>query len=363
MDNSNNKDVVSITGLLRVIYQSKKTLGAVIVLFLVLGMMIYVISPKEFSSQAVILPENNNSGIGLSGLASLAGINVGRLDDKSRYLNAAVYEPIIRSAPFLENILDSEYQFSTIGERITLREYLTDYSIPSISDRLTNLLSFSWLRSPSKSTSPANSVAISVDEESSAPVFSNTIMNVSSRKAVKDLRKRLYYSKDLQTGLITITLDLQDNEGAAQVLQKIIADLITITKRYQGQRDTLNIQQLDKQISEKKKEYEKALEANARFRDQNINLVRSVDQLTGQKLQNDIAFTFNIYNTLLQQREQIMIQSQNMQDPIAIIEPVQIAGAPSSPNPLIITVLSLFFGVVFGVVFVLAKNSLIEIIG
>src|SRR5690606_29995955 len=169
--------------------------------------------------------------------------------------------------------------------------------------------------------------------------------------------------KDLQTGLITITLDLQDNEGAAQVLQKIIADLITITKRYQGQRDTLNIQQLDKQISEKKKEYENPLEANRRFRDQNINLVRSVDQLTGQKLQNDIASTFNIYNTLLQQREQIMIQSQNMQDPIAIIEPVQIAGAPSSPNPLIITVLSLFFGVVFGVVFVLAKNSLIEIIG
>ena len=362
MNNTESKEIISITGLLKVVYKSKKTVALFLGIFVVLGLMIYLFSPNEFSSQAVILPENTGSGAGLGGLASLAGINIGRLDDKGRSLNPVVYEPILRSSPFMDKILTSEYEFPSIGQRLPLIEYLARNTTPSLTERLENAVSLSWLRTRnSPALQPAETDTVLSDNVSSV-IFDNSIIQVSSRKAIRDLRSRIYYSKDLQTGLITISLDLQDANGSAQVLQKIIGELVLITRKYQGQRDSLNIEQLDVQISEKKMEYEKALEANARFRDQNINLVRSMDRMTEQKLQNEISFAFNVYNSLLQQREQIIIQSRNMQDPIAIIEPVQIAGAPSSPKIIPIMVISIFFGLVFGVVYVLARNSFIEII-
>src|SRR5690554_107872 len=362
MNTTESKEIISITGLLRVVYKSKKTVALFLGIFMVLGLMIYLFSPKEFSSQAVILRENTQSGVGLGRLASLAGINIGRLDDKGRTLNSAVYEPILRSSPFLDKILKSEYDFSDIGQRLTLMEYLAQHTTPSLTEALEKVVSLSWLRSgntPAPQPTEADTVS---SDDVNAVIFDNSIIEVSSRKAIKDLRGRIYYSKDLQTGLITISLDLQDANGGAQVLQKMIGELVQITRKYQGQRDSLNIEQLDVQINEKKSEYEKALEANARFRDQNINLVRSMDRMTEQKLQNEITFAFNVYNTLLQQREQIIIQSRNMQDPIAIIEPVQIAGGPSSPNIIPIMAICIFFGLVFGVLFVLVKNSFVEII-
>jgi len=362
MDNTENKEILSITELLRVVYKSKRTVFLFLGIFVVLGLMIYLFSPEEFTSNAVILPENTSSGVGLGGLASLAGINIGRLDDKGRSLNPVVYEPILRSSPFLEKILNEEYEFSSIGQTLTLNEYLLRHTTPSLTEMLERILSLSWIRTGSTPAPQRVEADTLVGDDAGSVIFANSIIKVSSRKAVRDLRQRLYYSKDLQTGLVTISLDLQDADAGAKVLQKIIGELVLITRRYQGQRDSLNIEQLDVQISEKKMEYEKALEANARFRDQNINLVRSMDQLTEQKLQNEITFAFNVYNSLLQQREQIIIQSRNMQDPIAIIEPVQVAGGPSSPKIIPIMVICIFFGLFFGIIYALAKNSIIEII-
>jgi uncharacterized protein involved in exopolysaccharide biosynthesis len=361
MNHIENADKISITALLRVIYKSKRTVLLFIAVFVVLGVCIYLLSPKEYSSQAVLMPENIGSNQGISGLASLAGINVGRLENRERNLSSTVYEPIIRSNSFLNKIINIEYEFPSIGQRITLKDYFLYHSEPSIGDRVGNFLTFNWIRMR-RSPSPTIDNRDSVNIDKNSPIFANSILKVSSKKALKDLNDRLYYSKDVHTGLITISLDLQDAEAGAKVLQKVIAELILITKDYQGQKDSINLSQVEAQLIDKKAEYERALESHARFLDQNINLIRSMDRLTEQKLQNEISFAFNVYNTLLQQREQISIQSKSLQDPIAIIEPIQIAGSPYRPRIFPVMVLCIFFGILFGTIFVLLRKSVINII-
>ncbi|MCE7055299.1 Wzz/FepE/Etk N-terminal domain-containing protein [Algoriphagus sp. AGSA1] len=358
-----SEDKISVINVLRAIYRSKITLIISLSIFISMGLIYYILSPKEYSSRVVLLPEVNSSGSGISGLASLAGINIGRMDGKERSLSSNVYEPIIRSSPFLEKILKTEFEFPNLGQSMALIDYFRFHSEPSFGDKVENLVKFRWFKSSEVTDVQLVELdTMSLSDTSNSPIFTNSILKVASKKIVKDFSERIYYSIDMQNGLITISLDLQDPDVGAEVLQKIVSDLIFITRKYQGQKDSTSIGQLDKQIVEKRGEYEKAMNSLAKFRDQNFNLIRSVDKIEEQRLENEISFAFNIYNSLLQQREQVSIQSQNIQDPIAIIEPVQIPTSYYSPNILKIMVICIFFGLLVGVSFVLIKKSILVII-
>src|SRR5690554_3086156 len=131
------EEKLSITGLIKVIYKSKITIAIFIVSFVILGLFIYLLSPKEYVSRTILLPESSNTSIGMGVLASLTGINVGRGDSKDRTLNPAVYESIIKSSPFLDRIVSKDYYFPSIDKKTTLANYLTNYAEPPFFEKIT----------------------------------------------------------------------------------------------------------------------------------------------------------------------------------------------------------------------------------
>lgn len=357
------EEKLSITKLIQTLYRARKTIFIFWGAFLCIGFIYYIISPSEYATEAVLLPESSSSNSSLGGLASLAGINIGRMDGKERTLSSSVYEPIIKSGPFLDKILKTTYHFPSIAKSMTLFEYLRDYSTPSVSDRIEYLVKLHWLKGgePSIDVSVVEQrVGEQVDPNSL--IFTNSIVSLSSKKILRDFSDRIFYSKDMQTGLISISLELQDPDACAKVAQDIISELIQLTRKYQGQKDSTAIEQFDAQILSKKKAYEDALIELAGFKDRNINLIRSSDRIKEQKLENEVSFSFNIYNSLLQQREQILMQSKHVQDPIAIIEPVQVPTGAYFPQFLIIAVICSFIGILFGVIYVLLKDSVLVIL-
>jgi|GEM_PF-2298250 len=364
MDYKNQEEKISITGLLREIYKNKLILTYFVVAFLGVGLLVFVISPKEYTSSSVILPENPTSQSlgGIGSIASLAGFNIGKFGPSDRALSPLVYENIIRSAPFLDGLVSRKYYFPTIGKESTVSEYIIKHTTPTVFERIVGIGNV-FKGNPSAASALKDTLKNAERVDSvEASIFSNTVFTPDNRLAIYKLRNRIFYETDLQTGLITISVDLQDPEVGAKLVQEIVARLIVISRRYSGQRDSTSIELLDQQILEKKKEYETAARRLASYTDQNRNMVFSTDKAALEQMQNTVALASGIYTSLLQQREQISIRSETEVDPISIIEPVQVATSPYKPKLLLTFIISIFLGVFFGSCFILARKSILTII-
>lgn len=357
-----HEEKISITGLFSMIYKEKLLLAFFIAGFLGIGLFIYFLSPKEYKTSAVLLPESNTSNIGgIGNLASLAGVNLGRMATMDRTLSPNVYQDIIKSTPFLNELVSTSYYFPSIEKECTLADYLVIYSEPTFWEKMGNI----FRKNPqAKPVGPLDSLtgAANISDSTEVAIFSNTIFQPLNRTAIVRLNNRIIYNTNLSTGLITISLDLQDPDVGARVLQEIIAQLINISQRYSGQRDSTSIEQLDRQILDRKKEYEAATRRLASFQDQNRGLILSIDKTAIEQLQNDVTLSRNIYTSLLQQREQISIQSKSQKAPISIIEPVQIASGPYTPRLLKTFIISIFMGIFVGSCFILTRKSILTII-
>lgn len=363
MNQSISEEKVSVTGLFKVIYQSKLTVALFIAGFIVLGLIIYFMSPKEYGYKTVLLPESSGSSMGLGALASLTGINLGRADSKERTLNPAVYESIMRSSPFLDRIVGKEYFFPSLDKKISLSDYLNKYSEKTFIEKVANIFTIS----STPTSKPSNAAVIetkeiAVKKDSISKIFANSIITVSSKSAIKKLDERLIYASDMQNGLITLSFDLQDPVAGAQVLQTIVSEFISITMNYEGQKQDISLEQLDVQIKAKKQEYDAALRRAAAFKDRNRNVIQSSAQVEGQRLQNEVSFAQSVYNSLLQQRESLTIQSNDVKAPISVIEPAQVATSPYRPKLVLTLIVSIFLGLLFGSIFALSRKSIISIV-
>lgn len=365
-----DEEKLSVTGLLREIYKSKITVLIFTACFLVLGLIIYFMSPKEYAYRTVLLPESSGNSIGLGAIANLAGINLGRSDSRERTLNPMVYEPVLRSSPFLDRIVKKEFYFPTIDKTVSLSVYLNRYTEKPVGEKISGLFSFGS-SAPAKPTQVAAQPEVVTSQTDSIPltkgdsiarIFDNTIIAVSSRSAIKKLNDRLEYAQDMQNGLITLSFDLQDPVAGAKILQTIVNEFILITKSYEGQKQDVSLEQLDAQIIQRKKEYDAALNRLAAFNDRNINVIRQSVEVEETRLQNAVALAQNIYNSLLQQRESLNIQSNTAKAPIAVIEPPQEASSPYRPKLVLTLIISIFLGVLVGSLFVLSRRSIVKIV-
>ena len=76
--NIGKEDEIDLLVLLTKLWKGKRTILKYFLLFFCIGVFITIFSRKEYTASSLVLAqEANSSGGNLSGLASLAGINIG----------------------------------------------------------------------------------------------------------------------------------------------------------------------------------------------------------------------------------------------------------------------------------------------
>jgi uncharacterized protein involved in exopolysaccharide biosynthesis len=359
------EEKVSIIGLFRTLYQKKRLIYKITGIFLVIGIVYYIFSPREYNTSATLLSESSSSGLsGLSGLASLAGVNLGNNIGGSDGINSSIYEKVLNSTPFLDKLVTQKFFFPSINKTLSLSEYLVDYSkkpVLIVIKRAPTLLTskFSgWFSK--KGGQPAPYKADTIADEL---LFSNKVLQLQGkdRAAIRELKDRITYSQDLKSGLIELDFELQDKMVAAQVMKQIIDELSSYVINYQTQKTRRSLIFTDEQIAKSKKKYSDAQMRLASFNDRNRNVLFSVPKTEGDRLQAQLNLEFNVYNSLLQQREQLRLKVANETPAITVIEPAQVSSAPYKPNLFFIIMISLFLGFFIGSTWVLVKNTIIEI--
>src|SRR5680860_56138 len=114
MANTNNnsqlpeEDEIDLIALAKTGWEGRKTVIKMVLIFMALGLFIAIFSPKEFTASTTIVPASDSKKIGgnLSGLASLAGINLGSMGGEGG-ISPTLYPQIVNSIPFQKELLQT----------------------------------------------------------------------------------------------------------------------------------------------------------------------------------------------------------------------------------------------------------------
>ncbi|MFC2091032.1 Wzz/FepE/Etk N-terminal domain-containing protein, partial [Bacteroidota bacterium] len=128
-----NKEI-DLIALLKIVWNGRKTLFISLIVFSFLGLFVAIFSEEEYSVSTTMVPQLNNSSSrmgGLSSLASLAGFNMD-MSSGSNELSPILYPQIVGSTTFLTEIMNANYSFDELDEKINLFDYYTNYYNPGV---------------------------------------------------------------------------------------------------------------------------------------------------------------------------------------------------------------------------------------
>ena len=99
----------------RKLWAARKLLIKVAGLAIVVGIVIALTTPKQYTVSVTLAPESSKSGGGgLSGIASMLGVGGFNMGSDADALNVTLYPDIVSSTPFILDLMDTPV--STIDE-------------------------------------------------------------------------------------------------------------------------------------------------------------------------------------------------------------------------------------------------------
>jgi len=347
-------DSIDLIALLKQIYQGRKLIILSAVVAAILGVVVVLVTPNTYTSGATFIPQtggDSKPSSSLSGLASLAGINLGGMDGGSE-IPTTLYPQIVSSIPYRMELMNSPVSKDS-GQ--TLRDYLNENYLESSSGlglvkKYTIGLPGTLLKALRGS-----SEAISDDGD----IFQ---ISEEDKYLFELLSEKLTIALNEKEGFVTLAFSDEDKFVAAKVAERakeLLQERIIAFKN-QSARELLDF--TTKQYQENKTSYEALQDSIAIFKDQNLNISSSLYQNRLDRLERELNIASAVVEQLASQVEQAKLQVNKDTPVFTIIEPVTVPFERSAPKRSLIVVIWTFLGVVLSTGFVLVKEPAREII-
>ena len=348
------EDEIDLIELLKKVYLKKKFILKVSILAALFGIIYSLFQPNEFTSTTTFIPQLSSDvkagGSSLSGLASLAGMNLGGVEGSSEF-PPTLYPQVVESVPFKLELLASNIKAN--NEELTLREYFTK-----------NKTSFNLLGTIKKYTIGLPSLILGSFSNKEENANKTLIYSVSEEdtKLFNKLNQVFLLSINEKEGFITISFtDSNKNVAAqiAQIAQNLLQEKI-IEFKNKSSKEILGFAM--KQYFEKKESYELLQDERAIFVDKNINISSSLFQNKLSRLESEVNISESIVQQLASQVEQAKLQVNKNTPVFTTIQPVTIPFERSAPKRSLIVLVFGFLGIVISVGYVLVKEPLNEVL-
>ncbi|MBD8490092.1 exopolysaccharide biosynthesis protein [Echinicola sp. CAU 1574] len=349
----NTDDEIDLLALAKTVWNQRKLVFRIVGLFVILGLLVAILSPKEFTASGTYLPQTTEGGKGgsLGGLASLAGINLGGAGGGSE-IPPTLYPKIVGSVPFKKAMLKAPLEFEGINHEVTYQEYYEDYYSPGI---LGYIKQFT-IGLPGliiKALKGEQELKVSGNE-------SEEIITINPKELghFKRLGGQLSVSFYEEEGFVQLSAVMPDAKAAAQLtkyaealLQKEVIDF-----KIKNAQEQLKF--TEERYLEKKKEFEKVQSQLARYRDRNQNISSSVALNQLEKLEAEFNLAFSVYSELAKQLEQAKLQVSKDTPVFSVIEPITIPAEKSAPKRPLILVIFFILGIIIALGVVFGKEYL-----
>ena len=123
-------DEIDLVALFRFIWDGRRVIIKSIAVFVVLGLVMALLSPKEFTTTVKLVPESSKqSGLGsLGSLASQFGLGgLGQAGDLSEGIPPEYYPEIMKSLPFMDSLLHYTTYMEGPNDTMSLYGYFAEY--------------------------------------------------------------------------------------------------------------------------------------------------------------------------------------------------------------------------------------------
>ena len=306
---------------------------------LVIGVIIAISIPKQYTVEVTLSPEMGSAkGGGLSGLAaSFLGSDV-TMGDGTVAFYASLSADIVSSTPFLLELSTMKIPVLK-NEMMTLNAYLDEESSPWWS----YVIGF-----PGMVIGGVKSLFIEGEDEfiSSDKVSQGTIeLSKKELGKIGVLKKMIVASVDKKTSMTSVAVTLQEPRVAAVVADSVVKKLQEYIIDYRTSKAKEDCIYLEKLFKERQQEYYAAQQKYADYLDSHDNIILQSVRSEQERLQNDMSLAYQIYSQVASQLQVSRAKVQEEKPVFAVIEPAVVPLTPSGTDKKICVLAFIFLSV------------------
>ena len=327
--------------LVRTVWRGRRGLLIVVALAAGLGVLVALLTPSEFVSEAKIMPEmGSNSGDMFKRLASVAGFSGIDMADNEGMdaIRPDLYPNVLQSTPFILYLIDQPVT-TTGGQQTTVGRLLNP-------DTDGGWLPTNWFASdkkvrPARSAKPGQPLQLSGRQQELA----------------EDIGRRISARLDTRSGVIRISAQMPDANAAAAVTQLAMDYLTQYVTNYRTEKARLDLHFYSQRLNEARHRYQTAQFSVFRYNDRHKYFVVQAATMEKQRMEAELSIAQTVYTELSQQFEQAKLRVQERTPVFKVLEPAQVPLKRVSPKRTIIVVVFAAVGLVLGVLYLMARQA------
>lgn len=330
---------IDLMDILRKIIDIRKTIYKAAGIGFVIGVIIAISIPKQYTVEVTLSPEMGSvKGGGLSGLAaSFLGSEVS-MGDGTDALNTSLSPDIISSTPFLLELSTMNIPVSK-DENMTLNTYLDEESSP-------------WwnyvIGFPGMVIGGVKSLFAEEENESRAlnRISQGTIeLSKKESKKIEILKEMIVAAVDKKTSITSIAVTMQNPRAAAVVADSVVKKLQEYIIDYRITKSKEDCIYLEKLFKERQQEYYSAQQKYADYLDSHDNIILQSVRAEQERLQNDMSLAYQVYSQVASQLQVARAKVQEEKPVFAIVEPAVVPLEPSGTSRKIYVLVFVFLSV------------------
>lgn len=350
----NDEDEIDLLALAKTIWSKRRQVMSITLVFMLVGLAVALLSPKEFTASSIFIPQTSESSKGggsLGGLASLAGINLGGMSGGTE-IPPALYPKFVSSAKFRKALLYAPIHVEGRTEIVTYAKYYDEVAQPGL---LANIKKYT-LGLPGviiKAIKGAPEETLVQTEDGDLIKLTESEVQHFSR-----LDGQLSVSPNEKEGFVSLSFVMPEPLMAAQ-MAKYAQELLqneVIAYKISNAREQLNF--TEERFAEKKTEFDQIQSRLANFRDRNQNISSATAMNQMERLEAEYNFAFNIYTELAKQLEQAKLQVSKDTPIFSVIQPVTIPTEKSAPKRPLILVIFTILGLILALAYIFGSEFL-----
>lgn len=326
----------------RKLWESRKTLLIASGIAAVLGVVIALTTPRQYTVTVTLAPESGKSGGGsLSGIASMLGMGGFSMGNDADALNVMLYPNIVSSTPFILDLMDTPVK--TIDEKqpdTTLTGYLTEYTRKSLMGTVISL--------PFKAIGGVISLFKAEEPEVTGPGTIDPFqLTKDQSKIAEGIKKLIVANVDKKTGITTVSVTMQDPMVAAMLTDTVLLKLKQHITKYRVSKAEDDCKYWENINNQRRDEYYAKQKEYAEYVDANKNVVLQSVQIEQERLQNDMQLAYQVYSNVATQLQMARAKVQEAKPVFVIVEPASVP-LQASGTSRAMTVIGTIFLIVAG---------------
>lgn len=304
------------------IYAIRKTLYKAAGVGVVLGIIIALSIPKQYTVTVTLSPEMGGDKAS-GGLASLASSFLGGSASSSSNdaLNVTLAPDIVSSTPFILELFNTRVQTLDGKLDTTLVTYLDEQKQPW----------WGYIKAaPGMAIGAIKSLF--TEEIDTASVLNPFQLTPKEASKVEAIKQSIYADVDKKTAKTTISVTLQDPKVTAIVADSVVTKLQQYIIDYRIKKAKEDCAYLEELYKERQQEYYQAQSKYAHYFDTNRNIAFQSVRAEQERLQNDMNLAYQVYSQVAQQLQVARAKIQEEKPVFAVVEPASIPLQPSGTS-------------------------------